>query len=47
MDDEDDIEVLKIKLIDLEKEKDFDDIEIFEKKGFCGRRLNAIDEKMS
>jgi len=49
LDDDDDIEVLKNKLIDLEKEKetDFDDIEIYEKKGFCGRRLYAIDEKMS
>ena len=48
LDDEDDIDVLKNKLIDLEKEKDFDDIQIFERNGFCsGRPLNGINEKMS
>jgi len=49
LDDDDDIEVLKNKLRDLEKEKkkDFDDIEIFEKLGPCGKQLNAINDKMS
>jgi hypothetical protein len=47
LDDDDDIEVLKNKLIDLQKERDFDDIEIFERTPSCVKKLNGINEKMS
>jgi len=50
LDDDDDIEILKNNLIELQKqkEKDFDDIEIFEKKGSCSsHQLKGINEKMS